>query len=110
MAEVIWAEPALTDLDAIADYIALDDPETARRLVKKIFDHVNHLKKHPKLGSRPPELKGWRYRQIVEPPCRIFYRQDSNRILILHVMRSERLLRPELLRGPRQTGQREVLN
>jgi len=25
MAQVIWAEPALNDLDAIADYIALDD-------------------------------------------------------------------------------------
>ena len=33
MAEVIWAEPALNDLDAIADYIALDNPEAARRLV-----------------------------------------------------------------------------
>jgi plasmid stabilization system protein ParE len=44
MAEVIWAEPALNDLDAIADYIALDNPEAARRLVQKIFEHVDHLK------------------------------------------------------------------
>ena len=72
MAEVIWAEPALNDLDAIADYIALDNQEAARRLVQKIFEHVDHLESHPKPGSKPPELKGWRYRQIVEPPCRIF--------------------------------------
>ena len=97
MAEVIWAEPALNDLDAIADYIALDNPEAARRLVQKIFEHVDHLESHPRLGSKPEELKGWRYRQIVEPLCRIFYREDSGRVLILHVMRSERLLRPELL-------------
>ena len=97
MAEVIWAEPALNDLDAIADYIALDNPEAARRLVQKIFEHVDHLENHPRLGSKPEELKGWRYRQIVEPPCRIFYREDSGRVLILHVMRSERLLRSELL-------------
>jgi len=97
MAEVVWAEPALNDLDAIADYIALDDPEAARRLVQKIFEHVDHLASHPRLGSKPQELKGWRYRQIVEPPCRIFYRQDSGRVLIPHVMRSERLLRSELL-------------
>ena len=97
MAQVIRAEPALNDLDAIADYIALDNPEAARRLVQKIFEHVEHLASHPKLGSKPEELKGWRYRQIVEPPCRIFYREDSGRILILHVMRSERLLRSELL-------------
>jgi addiction module RelE/StbE family toxin len=97
MAEVVWAEPALNDLDTIADYIALDNPEAARRLVQKIFEHVEHLESHPRLGSKPDELKGWRYRQIVEPPRRIFYREDSGRVLILHVMRSERLLRPELL-------------
>jgi toxin ParE1/3/4 len=27
MAELIWTEPALHDLDAIADYIALDNPK-----------------------------------------------------------------------------------
>ena len=29
MVELIWSEPALQDLDAIADYIALDKPEAA---------------------------------------------------------------------------------
>ena len=33
MAELIWTEPALSDLDIIADYIALDNPEAARDLV-----------------------------------------------------------------------------
>ena len=97
MAEVIWSEPALNDLDAIADYIALDNPEAARRLVQKIFEHVDRLENHPRLGSKPQELKPWRYRQIVEPPCRLFYREDSGRVFILYVMRSERLLSPELL-------------
>lgn len=58
MAEVIWAEPALSDLDAIADYIALDNPEAARRVVQRIFEHVDHLEDHPKLGSKPKELRG----------------------------------------------------
>jgi plasmid stabilization system protein ParE len=57
MAEVIWAEPALNDLDAIADYIALDNPEAARRLVQKIFEHVDHLESHPRLGSKPKSSK-----------------------------------------------------
>ena len=37
MAEVIWTEPALQELDAIAEYIALDNPAAARHLVQKIF-------------------------------------------------------------------------
>jgi plasmid stabilization system protein ParE len=92
----------LNDLDAIAEYVALDNPEAARRLVQTIFEHVDHLENLPRLRSKPPELKGWRYRQIVEPPCRIFYREDSGRVLVLHVMRSERLLRSELLRDREQ--------
>jgi plasmid stabilization system protein ParE len=44
MAQVIWAEPALNDLDAIADYIALDNPEAARRLVQKISTMLTILK------------------------------------------------------------------
>lgn len=97
MAEVIWAEPALSELDAIADYIALDNPEAAKGLVQNVFRHVGQLADHPKSGSKPQELKGWRYRQIVEPPCRIFYREEGSRVLILHVMRSQRLLRPSIL-------------
>lgn len=40
MAEIIWTEPALADLDAIADYISLDNPEAARKLVQNVFRHV----------------------------------------------------------------------
>jgi toxin ParE1/3/4 len=97
MAEIIWTEPALSDLDAIADYIALDNPDAAKQLVQRIFEHVGQLAEHPRSGSKPQELKGWRYRQLVEPPCRIFYRHDDDRVFILYVMRSERLLRPRVL-------------
>jgi plasmid stabilization system protein ParE len=41
MAQVIWAEPALNDLDTIADYIALDNPAAASQLVQRIFVHVD---------------------------------------------------------------------
>jgi toxin ParE1/3/4 len=93
MAEVIWTEPALNHLDAIADHIALDDPKAARRLVQAVFRHVAILADHPQSGSKPQELRGWRYRQIVEPACRIFYRYDGRRIFVLYVMRGERKLR-----------------
>jgi len=35
MAQIIWTEPALSDLDEIAEYIALDKPNAANRLVEK---------------------------------------------------------------------------
>lgn len=93
MAEVVWSEPALADLDAIADYIALENPAAAAELVKRVFGHVEQLADHPDSGSRPHELARSRYRQIVEPPCRVFYRHDGHTVFVVHVMRSERLLR-----------------
>ena len=97
MAEIVWSEPALADLDAIADYIALENPVAASELVKRIFGHIEQLVNHPESGSRPQELGKSRYRQIVEPPCRVFYRYDGHKVFILHVMRSERLLRKSKL-------------
>lgn len=97
MADVIWTEPALSDLDAIADYIALENPIAARQLVQRVFDHVEQLADHPDSGSRPQELEGRRYRQIIEAPCRVFYRHDKDCVYILHVMRAERLLRRSTL-------------
>ena len=97
MAEVIWTEPALSDLDAIADYIALENRVAASELVRRAFEHVDPLTAHPESGSKPLELKRGRYRQIVEPPCRIFYRYDGKNVYVLHVMRSERLLRKNRL-------------
>lgn len=97
MAEIIWAEPALSDLDAIADYVSLDNPDAARDLVRWVFRHIDHLAAHPDLGSEPQDLRGWRYRQIVEPPCRIFYRHEGDIVYVLHVMRSEQVLRKRVL-------------
>jgi len=97
MAEIVWSDPALSDLDAIADYIALENPAAASEMVKRIFAHVEQLADHPESGSRPQELRRSRYRQIVEAPCRVFYRHDGRKVFILHVMRFERLLRKKWL-------------
>lgn len=96
MVELIWTDPALQDLDAIADCIALDKQNAARIFIARVFEKVESLKRFPRLGSSPPELPGMPYRQLIIPPCRIFYRFEGNKALILHVMRGEQLIRPGL--------------
>ncbi len=97
MAQIIWTEPALIDLDEIADYIAFDKPSAAKKLVKDVFKSVKRLKQFPKSGKFPPELQNTNYLEIIVGPCRIFYRIDKNKVYILYVMRSERLLRLYIL-------------
>jgi toxin ParE1/3/4 len=103
MAEVVWTEPALSDLEAIADYIALDNPAAAAALVQRVFEHVSQLAEHPLSGSKLPELEGWRYRQILEPPCRAIYRHEKGKVHILHVVRGERLLDQALLTSRKES-------
>lgn len=97
MAEVIWTEPALQELDAIAEYIALDNPSAASQLVKAVFDKTKRLEDFPQSGRTPPELPNSVYRELVAPPCRIFYREDGKQVLIIYVMREERQLRAYIL-------------
>lgn len=93
MDRLIWTEPALNDLEAIAEYIAIDKPDAARRYVQRVFEAVERLMLFPKSGSIPPEIQHLPYRQVVVPPCRVFYRTEGQDILIVFVMRSERSLR-----------------
>jgi toxin ParE1/3/4 len=100
MAKIVWTLPAIADLDAIADYIAIENPNAAAALVQRVVKHVTQLVRHPESGSKPLELS--RCRQIIEPRCRVFYRFDRSTIFILYVLRGERVLRP------RQVAKRAV--
>lgn len=97
MAEVIWTEPALQELDALAEYIALDNPLAASNLVEEIFGKTERLADYSKSGRTPPELPNSVYREVVVSPCRVFYREEGIRVLILYVMREERQLRAFML-------------
>lgn len=98
MARVIWTEPALQELDEIADYISLDNPRAAKKLVQTAFERIEHLVTHPKSGKKVGELTPSIYREIVLPPCRIFYRLENEILYIIHVIREEQLLHPEILK------------
>ena len=93
MAQVIWTEPALDDLEAVADYIALDKPGAAKRLVQQVFARVEQLALFPQSGGKPRELSGTPYRQLVNRPLRIFYRVDAEKVYIVYVMRGEQPFR-----------------
>lgn len=96
MAKIIWADPAIQDLDAIADYIALEKPVAAHQLVQQVFAAVRMLQKFPQMGGLPTELRGLPYRQLIVSPCRIFYRIEKRVVYIVHILRGEQLVRREL--------------
>lgn len=97
MVEVVWTDSALSDLNEIAEYIALDKISAANKLVRRIFSRVEKLCDSPHSGRKPPELGEFKFREVIVGPCRIFYRVDDSMAIILYVMRSERQLKNYIL-------------
>ena len=97
MAQIIWTEPALDDLNDIAEYIAVSNLYAARQLVENIFGKVQRLEQLPDSGRVPEEISNLNYREVVVNPCRVFYKVDRDSVYILHVMRQERDLRKFIL-------------
>ncbi|WP_417784447.1 type II toxin-antitoxin system RelE/ParE family toxin [Terasakiella pusilla] len=95
MAEVIWTEPALQELDAIAEYIALDNPVAAGHLVQNVLDktafgRVSNLDGFLQNSLIRSTEKSWFYRAV-------FLSEDEQQVLVLYVMREERQLRAYML-------------
>jgi toxin ParE1/3/4 len=99
MARLVWTDPALQDLEQIADYIALDDDAAARRLVKNVFEQAELLEKFPEMCSQPHDLPDTAYRHLIINPLRIFYRVQNDLVYIVYVMRHEKLLRLRDIQG-----------
>ena len=97
MAQVIWTEPALRQLEAIADFIALDKPEAAQAVVRGIFAATENVEKFRFLGRTIREFPHEHYRQLWLSPCWIYYRISEDAIYILHVRRAENPLKVEEL-------------
>ena len=96
MAQVVWTETALNEMDAIAEYIALDNVQAAQKLVQRAFEKVDRLESFPESGKKPLELdalNNHNYRELVVNPLRIIYKIESGSVYILHVMRQERQLK-----------------
>jgi toxin ParE1/3/4 len=98
MAQIIWTEPALQELDEIADYISLDNPNAARKLIRSVFKRVAQLREHPKSGKPVEDLEGSIYRRLLVSPCQIFYREENNRVYIIYIIRDEQFLHLDILR------------
>jgi Plasmid stabilization system protein len=97
MAEIVWTNPALNDLNNIAEYIAVSNLVAAKQLVKEVFAKVDMLEEYPKSGESVSELPSLNYRELYVKPCQIFYKFEDNKAFILHVMRQEQDLRRFLL-------------
>lgn len=88
MAEVVWTERALNDLQAIYLFIARDAPEYARMVNRHLYQATTRLQDFPRSGRVVSEWDSDDVREVIAQSYRIIYRvktgQDRVEILLIH--------------------------
>ncbi len=95
-----WAAVAQSDLKQIIDHIAVDSPDNALGILKKIREEASSLYTFPDQGRIVPELKDQGihiYREIIVPPWRIIYRISDTNVFVLSVIDPRRNVEDILL-------------
>ena len=91
---ITFAETAVSDLESIRDwYIDQGVPDVGKRLLEEIITQIERLVDFPESGRIVPEFEITHLREIIFPPFRIVYRIDKDRVRIVRIWRSERLLK-----------------
>ncbi|RLC00599.1 MAG: type II toxin-antitoxin system RelE/ParE family toxin [Deltaproteobacteria bacterium] len=91
--KISFAVSALRDLEDVLEYYKEQKiPHVGERLVAQVIKDIELLGKQPDMGRLVPEFELDNLRELIRPPFRIVYRRDRNKVRIVRVWRSERLL------------------
>jgi plasmid stabilization system protein ParE len=103
--EVVWSEPAQSDLDDIIAYVAQGRPIVAVELALRFRALAVSLETMAHRGRIPPELRTLgvtAVREVVSAPWRLFYGTIQGRVTVLALVDGRRdieeLLARRLLR------------
>jgi addiction module RelE/StbE family toxin len=87
-----WTETAKQDLQAIRQYIAVDNPSVAKRWVQRLRERARNALHAPLAGRAVPELSREDIRELIEGNYRIVYQMLEDRLVILTVFEGHQLL------------------
>jgi plasmid stabilization system protein ParE len=89
-----FAVSAVRDLEEVLSYYSEQGvPDVGERFIARVVSQIEKLSDHPDMGRVVPEFSVEHLRELIRPPFRIVYRRDKNKVQIVRVWRSERILR-----------------
>ena len=97
----VFHPEAFADLDEIRDFIALESPDAADRLMSEIFEAVRGLVSFPHQGHKRPDLSSRPLRFILVREYLIAYASEETPlwvIAVVHGRRNPRIM-AAILRG-----------
>lgn len=94
--KVIVSETARRDLSDILEYISLDSPRLAKKMIQKLLKDLKKLPSHPRSGRVIPEIGDSCLREIIVTPYRLMYRLEEGKLILLRVLHGKRLFEGEI--------------
>jgi len=92
--QIFLAQSALQDLEDLQTYYFEQGvPAVGEHLVAEIMEKIEILADHPEIGRMVPEFGVKNLRELIHRPFRIVYRCDPQKVRIIRVWRSERILK-----------------
>lgn len=88
--KVVVSERAATDLTAIADFVARDNPGAAARLMDRLLGRLRSLAAFPELGRPVAEWPAPHIRELIEGNYRIVYQIGASDVEVLTVFEGHR--------------------
>jgi toxin ParE1/3/4 len=92
VAQINWTKQALSDLEAIGDYIARDSPPIAQVFVNRIINSVIRLESFPLSGRIVPEAGRESIREVIFRSYRIVYSLEGDAVYILTIFHASKSL------------------
>ncbi|MCL5028316.1 MAG: type II toxin-antitoxin system RelE/ParE family toxin [Bacteroidetes bacterium] len=89
--KLTWSDTAVNQLEAIADSLYQNNPDSAAKFVNNIMNRISNLKLFPEKGRVVPEINDRSLREIVYNKYRIVYRL-SDKIEIVYIQHSAKPL------------------
>ena len=87
---VFWTDAALSQLEAIRDYLAQTSPDYARRVVERLVNRSEQVAAFPRSGRMVPEYEIDEVRQVIESSYRLIYLIKEEQVEILAVIHTSR--------------------
>lgn len=94
---LVWSATAIANLQEIADYIALDKPDAARRWAQTLAAMGDLAVALPFAGRRVPEFGRDDVRERIKRGYRVIYQVSEGQVEILAVVEGHRQLPTDIL-------------
>jgi len=94
MAQIIWSNNAIKDLEYIIDYIYRDSPAFALAFYSEVRNKAKTLTGFPRRGRVVPELQDPFIREVFIHRYRLMYKIEEKSINILTIVHGAREYKP----------------